>query len=143
MALLGRVGPTLIKVEARDERQGEAIAPPSARRGRLKRWPPAQLMGTSRERIQLATMLSRRHRSARELSAIAGYPETACGAFMQELDRHDLLNWEIHDQAQAVTTPAAPAIHAPAAAGRSAGSSGLLSSIRRRLGLSRNTRSAE
>ena len=136
VALLERVGPTLIEVDASHE-------PPIARRGRLKRWPPAQLMGSSRERIHLATMLSRRHRSARELSAMAGYPESACGAFMQELDRHDLLNWEIHDQAQAATTAAAPINHAPAPAGQGGGSPGLLSSIRRRLGLSWNSRSAE
>ncbi|MCZ8258211.1 MAG: hypothetical protein O9327_21395 [Polaromonas sp.] len=141
VALLGRVGPTVVKVAASDERQGEAITPPTARRGCLKRWPPAQLMGTSRERIQLATMLSRRPRSARELSAMAGYPESACGAFMQELDQHNLLSWEIHDQAQAATT-AAPPIHTPVPAGRGARSPGLLSSIRRRLGLSRNSRSA-
>lgn len=136
VALLGRVGPTLVKVETSHERQGEAMTPPTARRGRLKRWPPAQLMGSSRERIQLATVLSRRYRSARELSAMAGYPESACGAFMQELDRHDLLNWEVHDQAQAAPTATPPIIHASAPAAQGAGSSGLPSSIRRRLGLS-------
>jgi hypothetical protein len=142
VALLERVGPTLIKADASHKRQREAMTPPIARRGRLKRWPPAQLMGSSRERIHLATMLSRRHRSARELSAMAGYPESACGAFMQELDRHDLLSWETHDPARAATTAAAPVHHALAPARQGGGSPGLLSSIRRRLGLSWNSRSA-
>ncbi|MEO8387831.1 hypothetical protein [Polaromonas sp.] len=138
VALLGRVGP-VVKVDASHERQSDVPAPPAVRRGRLKRWPPAQLMGTSRERIQLATLLSRRSRSAHELSAMAGYPESACGAFMQELDRHNLLNWEIHEH----PLPAAPVIHAPASASQGLAAPGLLSSIRRRLGLSWNSRSAE
>jgi hypothetical protein len=59
VALLGRVGPAA-KADAGLERQGEALPSPHAwRRGRLKRWPPSYLMGSSRERIQLATLLSR------------------------------------------------------------------------------------
>lgn len=137
VALLGRVTPAVKTASPGLERQGEA--PPPAyvgRRGRLKRWPPSYLLGSSRERIQLATFLSRQSRSAQELSAVAGYPEAACGAFMLELEKHDLLNWEPHAQA-AQPRQAAPA---PAAAGH--GSPGLLSSIRRRLGLGWNSRSA-
>jgi hypothetical protein len=143
VALLQRIGPTLIKADASRKRQHEAMTPPITRRGRLKRWPPAQLMGASRERIQLATMLSRRPRSARELSAMAGYPESACSAFMQELDRLNLLSWEPDDEAPTAIVAAAPVTHAPAPERQDARSHGLLSSIRRRLGLSGNSRSAE
>lgn len=141
VALLGRVAPA-VKNDAGLERQGEALPSPHTwRRGRLKRWPPSYLMGSSRERIHLATLLSRQPRSAHELSAMAGYPEAACGAFMLELEKHDLLNWEIPGQ-PAHARKAAPALPAAASAGRSHAAPGLFSSIRRRLGLGRNSRSA-
>lgn len=140
VALLGRVAPAVKVVDAGLERQGEA--PPPAyigRRGRLKRWPPSYLIGSSRERIQLATFLSRQSRSAHELSAVAGYPESACGAFMLELEKHDLLSWDIPGQAeQPRKAPGLPV----SASGQGHRSPGLLGSIRRRLGLGRNSRSA-
>jgi hypothetical protein len=98
VALLGRVAPAA-RIDTGLERQGET--PPPAyvgHRGRLKRWPPSYLIGASRERIQLATFLSRQSRSAQELSALAGYPESTCGAFMLELEKHDLLSWDIPGQ---------------------------------------------
>lgn len=139
VALLGRVAPAA-RIDPALERQGEAPPPAGiGRRGRLKRWPPSHLIGTSRERIQLATFLSRQSRSAHELSVVAGYPESSCGAFMLELEKHDLLNWEIPGQ-PVQPRQAPPAAPASAAAGH--GSPGLLSSIRRRLGLGWNSRSA-
>ncbi|AYQ28304.1 MULTISPECIES: hypothetical protein [unclassified Polaromonas] len=141
VALLGRVGPALKPAPVVAPRRSEAATVPSDRRGRLKRWPPSYLVGSSRERIQLATLLSRRSRSARELSAAAGYPESACGAFMLELEKHDLLSWEIAEAASGHPRQAAAA-SAPRGAAQAHGAPGLLSSIRRRLGLSRNSRSA-
>lgn len=145
VALLGRVAPEVAPAagnEAGLEQQGEALPLPHTwRRGRLKRWPPSYLMGSSRERIQLATLLSRQARSAHELSALAGYPEAYCGAFMLELEKHGLLNWDIPGQ-PAHTRKAAPALPAAAGAGRSHAAPGLFSSIRRRLGLGRSNRSA-
>ncbi|SFU66089.1 hypothetical protein SAMN05216350_103427 [Polaromonas sp. YR568] len=147
VALLGRVGPALrVNTPAPQPHRSEAASAsataPADRRGRLKRWPPSYLVGSSRERIQLATLLSRRSRSARELSLVAGYPEPACNAFMLELEKHDLLNWEISEQPEH-SLPAPPAMRATSAsAGAGQGAPGLLSSIRRRLGLRWNSRSA-
>ena len=137
VALLGRVGPAL-KINATAPRQAEAVTVSADRRGRLKRWPPSQLMGSSRERIHLATLLSRRSRSVRELSAVAGYPEAACDAFMLELEKHDLLSWEISEHPR--QAPPAMPVSRKEVAGH--GAPGLFSSIRRRLGLSRNSRSS-
>ena len=143
VALLGRVAPA-VRPDPGLERQGEALPLPQTwRRGRLKRWPPSYLMGSSRERIHLATLLSRQSRSAHELSTMAGYPEAACGAFMLELEKHDLLNWETPGQpVHAHARKAAPGLPAAANAGHGHGAPGLFSSIRRRLGLGRNSRSA-
>ena len=146
VALLGRIAPP-VRVKPGLERQGEALPVSTAatgRRARLKRWPPSYLIGSSRERIQLATLLSRRSRSAHELSAVAGYPESACGAFMQELEKHDLLSWEINEEHEKAgqRRQAAPALPASTGSGQGHGAPGLLSSIRRRLGLSWNSRSA-
>jgi hypothetical protein len=141
VALLGRLAPAL-KVNTQLAHRLEnapAAATPTNRRGRLKRWPPSSLIGSSRERIQLATLLSRRSRSAHELSTMAGCSESACGAFMVELEQHNLLSWEMPAQAEPARQ-AAPTLAAGASEDR--GASGLLSSIRRRLGLSWNSRSA-
>lgn len=143
VALLGRLAPAL-KIDTLPAHRLEtspAAAAPTNRRGRLKRWPPSYLIGSSRERIQLATLLSRRSRSACELSAVAGYPESACGAFMLELEEHGLLSWELPGQS-APLQPAAAPLPIPAAAGQIDGVPGFLGSIRRRLGLSWNSRSA-
>jgi hypothetical protein len=132
--LLKRLGP-LLKIDTGPTRGREPNSAPTAQRGRLKRWPPSQLMGSDRKFIQLATFLSRRARSASELSSVAGYPETECGAFMLELDRHDLLSWDMREQPPIITSGsirAAKGSEAP----------GLLNSIRRRLGLSWNNRRA-
>lgn len=148
VALLGRLAPALKMApqpaHQLDTAPAAATVPASIdRRGRLKRWPPSYLIGSSRERIQLATLLSRRARSARELSAVAGYPEPACGAFMRELEEHGLLSWELPGQAGPPEQPR-QAIAAPVAVAANQGHAmpGLLGSIRRRLGLSWNSRSA-
>jgi hypothetical protein len=100
-------------------------------RGRLTRWPPAKLLGSGRGRIELATLLSRQARSARELATMTSQPEQACIAFMAELDQQALILWEATDASaiEAVT----PRFPAGIAQGQMAGS--LLRSIRRRLGL--------
>lgn len=140
VALLGRLAPAL-NVGAPAASPIEAAQAPADRRGRLKRWPPSQLMGSSRERLQLATLLSRRSRSASELSAVAGYPESQCSAFMQELEKHDLLSWEMPGRPEQIQQPA-PTLPASTNAGERPSAPGLLGSIRRRLGLSWNSRSA-
>jgi hypothetical protein len=62
---------------------------------------------------------------------------------MLELEKHDLLNWEIAGQpVHAHARKAAPTPPAAATAGHGHGAPGLFSSIRRRLGLGRSSRSA-
>ena len=141
VALLGRLAPAL-NGGSPAARPVEAAPAPAGRRGRLKRWPPSQLMGSSRERLQLATLLSRRSRSASELSAVAGYPESQCSAFMQELEKHDLLSWEVPGGSEPARQPVPTLPASTINTSERPNTTGLLGSIRRRLGLSWNSRSA-
>jgi hypothetical protein len=134
--LLMRVGPAL-QTEPGPAHTQEATEASTHRRGRLKRWPPSKFLGSSRERIQLATLLSRQARSAHELSSVAGCSEAECNGFMLELDRQDLLSWETGEAAGKKTAVS------PHGTTANRGVHGLFSSIRRRLGLGLNNRSAE
>lgn len=103
-------------------------------RGRLTRWPPAGLLAGGRGRIELATLLSRQARSARELAAATGQGLQPCMDFMAELDRHGLVLWETTGAPSAPAAMMRPARSPALSAAES--SHGLLRSIRRRLGLS-------
>jgi hypothetical protein len=83
VALLGRVGPAA-KADAGQERQGEALPSPHAwRRGRLKRWPPTELLRGDPRRVRLATLLTKRHLDLAELQRLSGEPADRCQVFLQ------------------------------------------------------------
>lgn len=124
VALLERLTP-LLKANIVPSLQRGVISN-STQRGRLKRWPPSVLMGSGPERVQLAALLSRRFRSASELSAATGSPESECTAFLADLEKHGLLSWE---------TPRPYGVGAPAMPISVSATPGLVSSIRRYLGL--------
>lgn len=106
---------------------GPAVLPASgASRVRLRRWPPAELLRSEAARMRMATVLSRRHLNARELSKLTEQNEAACQRFIHLLQGFQLLETETVDVAPA---PATLAGTAPAARWN------LVRSIRRRLGL--------
>ena len=115
----------------------EALAPVAAtatahgkRLARLHRWPPFALLNGRPAYVQLATLLSKHPLSADRLSALAGRPLAECEAFMRELDAHQLLVWQ--GGAPAASSAAAPRPAAPPER------RGLLSTLRRKLGIARS-----
>ena len=99
---------------------------------RLKRWPPAHLLGKP-EHIRMATLLTGRSLVLQELQRRAGYPLAACEAFIKDLFQAGLL-----EPAQ-VLQQATLTNMQPVAAKKSTVSAsikpGLLDKIRMRLGL--------
>ena len=106
-------------------------------RFKLRRWPPAALLRSDPNRIRMATILSRRALNAAELSAISGQAVNECQAFLQTLQTTGLVEVQQEPVApppSAQTT--APTRAAPAATvAKPTFARGLISGIRRRLGL--------
>jgi hypothetical protein len=114
----------------------EALAPAAAtaaptdkQLARLHRWPPFALLNGRPAYVQLATLLSKHPLSAARLSALAARPLAECEAFMRELDAHKLLVWQ-------PVPPAAPAL--PPRSAHPPERRGLLSTLRRKLGIDRS-----
>lgn len=121
--------------QAPGARQPDGVAPGSlslTAAYRLKRWPPAGILSTHRYNARLASFLSARHLTPRQLSTFSNVDSSWCVEFLSALQGVGLLD----KQEAAVHVPHAarpPADHAAAApAHRSAN---LLGRIRRRLGI--------
>ena len=118
-----------------------AVAPPQAPvsplRFKLRRWPPAALLRSDPNRIRMATILSRRALNATELSSISGQAVHECQAFLQTLQTTGL----VEVQQEVVVPPPSAQGHTPtraapaATVAKPAFARGLISGIRRRLGL--------
>ena len=111
-----------------------AAPPPSPVRFKLRRWPPAALLRGDPNRIRMATLLSRRALNAAELATISQQPINECQAFLMTLQTTGLVDVqnEVPVQPSAAAAPAAPTTPA---APKPAFARGLISGIRRRLGL--------
>jgi hypothetical protein len=109
--------------------QASAAAGGAMQSARLHRWPPFALLNGRPAYVQLATLLSKHPLSAQRLSALAARPLAECEAFMRELDAHNLLAWQ-EAPAAAPAAPSRPA-HPPERRG-------LLSTLRRKLGIARS-----
>ena len=108
----------------------------SPQRFKLRRWPPAALLRSDPNRIRMATILSRRALNASDLAAISGQAVAECQAFLQSLQTTGL----VEVQQEAPATPQAPQNPQPsqpraAAVAKPTFARGLISGIRRRLGL--------
>ncbi|MDO5288219.1 MAG: hypothetical protein Q4F13_01100 [Pseudomonadota bacterium] len=113
-----------------------AAASAAAVRFKLRRWPPASLLRGDAHRIRMATLLSRRALSAAELADISQQPVQACQAFLQNLQTLGLVELPpAAPPAAAVAQPAADARAAAPAPAKPSFARGLISGIRRRLGL--------
>lgn len=98
---------------------------------RLKRWPPAGILSTHRYNARLASFLSARHLTPRQLSTFSNVDSTWCVEFLSALQGVGLLDKQ-EAAAHAPRAARLPAEHAAAPAHRSAN---LLGRIRRRLGI--------
>lgn len=107
----------------------------SGARFRLLRWPPAAMLHDNAENIRLATLLSRRYLSARELAAISRQPEAACLEFIQALQSARLLRAEDSAAASSLVQPAsnAPQAQPQTQAPKRFFNIGLIQNIRKRL----------
>lgn len=110
-------------------------------RFKLQRWPSAALLKNDPQRIRLATLLSRRALGTSELSHISRLPPEQCLAFVDHLRQAGLI--EVQTMAPpprptmpiTTATPIATRRAAPAPAPAVSLAHGLISGIRRRLGL--------
>ena len=104
-------------------------------RFKLRRWPPAALLRSDPNRIRMATLLSRRALNAAELATISQQPVQECQAFLTTLQTTGLVN--VQKEPAPAPAPAAAGAPAPAAPPKPAPTfaRGLISGIRRRLGL--------
>jgi hypothetical protein len=106
-------------------------------RFKLRRWPPAALLRSDPNRIRMATILSRRALNATELASISGQNAGECQAFLQTLQTTGLVEVQqeivaaprVDQSAQAASPPINVSASKPTFA------RGLISGIRRRLGL--------
>ena len=103
-------------------------------RFKLRRWPPAALLRSDPNRIRMAT-LSRRALNAAELATISQQPVQECQAFLTTLQTTGLV--DVQKEPAPAPAPAAAGAPAPAAPPKPAPTfaRGLISGIRRRLGL--------
>ena len=104
---------------------------PQGVRLKLKRWPAHLLLRGDASRIRIATLLSRRALTVDEVSLLCQQPVTDCEIFLQVLRAANLLEMQrepssLQGQGQAAASDFTPKARI---------SRGLISSIRRRLGL--------
>lgn len=103
---------------------------------RLRRWPPASLLGKDAGRIRLATMLSRREMSLRELSSLARISLPQCREFLDVLLGQGLLGVSLAPAVPVAATPCPRDSGKAGARGKTSRGVGasLIHSIRRRFG---------
>ncbi|MBP6666765.1 MAG: hypothetical protein KBG69_10360 [Ottowia sp.] len=105
-------------------------------RFKLRRWPPAALLRSDPNLIRMATLLSRRALNAAELATISQQPVQECQAFLTTLQTTGLVDVQKAPVAPPAGSAPAQAAAAPKpAAPAPAFARGLISGIRRRLGL--------
>jgi hypothetical protein len=102
-------------------------AAPSGARASLSRWPSQATLQCHPAHVRLAAALARSAQSAESLGALGQVDAEVCRAFLRLLDEEGALIW--------VREEAIPAPRAAAAADARQHKQGLLSRIRRRLGL--------
>ena len=90
----------------------------------LTRWPTPKLL-TTRDRIRLATLMTGRPLTLRDIHTRSGVPEGLCSEFITELARTGMLKCEHSDTPPRTTTPPSTTVI----------QGGLLTRIRLRLGL--------
>lgn len=108
-----------------------------SRRYRLLRWPPAALLQRDARRIRMATLMSKRALTSAELARSIQEPSERCMVFLKLLQSFDLVEIIVQPSA-ALPVPAEARAKTPAAVEHRhspAPPRGLVSSIRRRLGL--------
>ncbi len=114
----------------------EEALPISPLRFKLRRWPPAALLRSDPNRIRMATILSRRALNSTELASISGQMVGDCQAFLQTLQTTGLVEVQQEPLSVAPTQAnAPPARTAPNNPAKPTFARGLISGIRRRLGL--------
>lgn len=126
-------------------RHAPAVTALPAERFKLKRWPSASMLNNDATQLRLATMLSVRPLSVAELSELSNQSVEVCRVFVDRLRRAELLGLvapapmpgtvaSSGPVAAAARTPVAPPPAAPRS-GLPAIGRGLISSLRRRLGI--------
>lgn len=105
-------------------------------RFKLRRWPPAALLRSDPHRIRMATLLSRRALNAAELAIISQQPASECQLFLQTLQTTGLVQVQQDMPATSAAADSSPAARAvTTVAAKPTFARGLISGIRRRLGL--------
>lgn len=94
---------------------------------RLNRWPPYSLLNGKPVYVRLSSLLTKQALSAAQLSALSGLPLAECESFMHALDSLDLLVREPQDPARIAVVPQEAVV----------ARRGLLSTLRRKLGIER------
>ena len=104
---------------------------------KLKRWPPSYLVEKDVNRIRLATVLSRKPISLGELTALARIGDSDCKTFIQSVAMLDLLHVERRTEKSPEQDLLAefPLKVEPSRPAAKKGGFALISSIRRRFGL--------
>ncbi len=102
------------------------IAPTSATRYRLTRWPSSQLLAAHAQDARLASFLSARYLSATELAQLSHVPTEACSRFIHTMRQHGLV------QTQTTPPAAVPTRASPSATG---GAPAWISRLRHKLQL--------
>lgn len=92
-------------------------------RYRLKRWPPSELLRGDRQRIRIASLLSRRALPVGEIARLSGQPVERCRTFLNLLQGFGLVE---------ITSTAPPAASHP---GIARVERGLIHRLRQRLGI--------
>lgn len=121
---------------------GDEQCPPLTGHFKLRRWPTPSLLGGDVGRIRMATMLSRRPLSIKELSSTSRLSVSTCTAFVRLLEAAQLLEVRPKPSVPTAGTDVSPMgfigaqnAQKPQAPGRGVGAA-LLHSIRQRFGFS-------
>jgi hypothetical protein len=119
------------------EDAASAAAPSSDTPVRLRRWPPNALLTQWRYGVRMASFLSARYVSVRELAVLSNVAEPVCGQFVAELAAHDLLRVADApvEAAAPATDPAAGSSHAAPPGGPAPTSTAVAPAVSARRGL--------
>jgi len=113
----------------------QAIPPADAPRYRLLRWPRQGVLRGDAQRIRMATLLSRRAMNAFDLVSLTGFTPHQCEVFLQVLQASALLAAEQPAAPAHNAASALPSAKPPSALARPRFTEGLITGLRKRLGL--------